>query len=155
MQSSSSESGAAASGGPANPIILIPSRLQSLRLPDKPLADIAGEPMIVHVMRRAQEADLGRVVVACGDREIAEAITAAGGEAVMTRADHPSGSDRIYEALQTLDPEARHDAVINLQGDLPTLAANLPRAAFELLDDGEVDIGTLAAEISDDAEKDD
>jgi 3-deoxy-manno-octulosonate cytidylyltransferase (CMP-KDO synthetase) len=155
MQSSSSESGAAASGGPANPIILIPSRLQSLRLPDKPLADIAGVPMIVHVMRRAEEADLGRVVVACAEPEIAEAVTAAGGEAVLTRPDHPSGSDRIYEALTLVDAEARHDAVINLQGDLPTLAADLPRAALELLRNSEVDIGTLATAIGDAAEADD
>ncbi len=155
MDSSSTQGGAAARGGPTNPIILIPARLQSVRLPNKPLVDIAGVPMIVHVMRRALEADVGRVAVACAEREIAEAVTAAGGEAVMTRADHACGSDRIYEALQHLDADARHDAVINLQGDLPTLAPNLPRAALDLLADAEVDIGTLAAEISDDAERDD
>ena len=156
MESSSTHGGAAAARGrPANPIILIPARLQSLRLPNKPLADIAGVPMIVHVMRRAQEADVGRVAVACAEPEIAEAVTAAGGEAVLTRADHHCGSDRIYEALQRLDADGRHDAVINLQGDLPTLAPNLPRAALELLHNAEVDIGTLAAEISDAAEGDD
>ena len=149
MGTSMSDGGAAARGRPVNPIILIPARLQSVRLPDKPLADIAGVPMIVHVMRRAEETDLGRVAVACAEREIAEAVTAAGGEAVMTRADHASGSDRIYEALMHLDGDGKHDAVINLQGDLPTVTPDLPRAALDLLHDPEVDIGTLAAEIRD------
>jgi len=98
---------------------------------------------------------LGRVVVACAEREIADAVTAAGGEAVVTRADHASGSDRIYEALTHLDADRKHDAVINLQGDLPTLAPDLPRAALNLLADAAVDIGTLAAEITDAAERDD
>ena len=155
METSLTESKAGARGRPANPIVLIPARLQSVRLPNKPLADIAGVPMIVHVMRRAQEADLGRVVVACAEREIADAVTAAGGEAVVTRADHVSGSDRIYEALTHLDADRKHDAVINLQGDLPTLAPDLPRAALDLLVDAEVDIGTLAVEINDAAERDD
>lgn len=155
MGTSMSDGGAAARGRPVNPIILIPARLQSVRLPDKPLADIAGVPMIVHVMRRAEEADLGRVAVACAEREIAEAVTAAGGEAVMTRADHASGSDRIYEALIHLDGDGKHDAVINLQGDLPTVTPDLPRAALDLLHDPEVDIGTLAAEIRDGCERDD
>jgi len=139
---------------PANPIILIPARLQSVRLPDKPLADIAGLPMIVQVMRRAEEADLGRVVVACAEAEIADAVTAAGGEAVLTRADHVSGSDRIYEALMQLDPGGAHDAVVNVQGDLPTLAPDQPRAALDLLADAAVDIGTLAAEITTPEERD-
>ena len=140
---------------PVNPIILIPARLQSARLPNKPLADIAGVPMIVQVMRRAEEAALGRVVVACGEPEIADAVTAAGGEAVLTRPDHASGSDRIYEALMRLDAGGAHDAVINIQGDLPTLAPGLPRAALDLLRVPEVDIGTLAAEIIDSNERDD
>ena len=139
---------------PANPIILIPARMQSERLPDKPLADIAGEAMIVQVMRRAEEADLGRVVVACGEAEIADAVTAAGGEAVLTRPDHASGSDRIHEALMIVDPDGVHDAVVNVQGDLPTLAPELPRAALDLLAVAEVDIGTLAAEITDPEERD-
>jgi 3-deoxy-manno-octulosonate cytidylyltransferase (CMP-KDO synthetase) len=150
-----SDGGAAVRGRPANPIILIPARLQSVRLPNKPLADIAGVPMIVHVMRRAQEADLGRVAVACAEREIADAVVAAGGEAVLTRSDHASGSDRIYEALTRLDGDGKHDAVINLQGDLPTVAPELPRAALDLLANAEVDIGTLATEIDDPAERDD
>lgn len=139
---------------PANPIILIPARMQSERLPDKPLADIAGVAMIVQVMRRAEEAKLGRVVVACGEAEIADAVTAAGGEAVLTRPDHASGSDRIHEALMRIDPDGTHDAIINVQGDLPTLAPGLPRAALELLACADVDIGTLAAEITDAEERD-
>lgn len=132
---------------PGNPIVLIPARMQSSRLPDKPLAEIHGEPMIVHVWRRAQEADLGRVVVACGEPEIAEAIRAAGGEAALTDPDLPSGSDRIHAALLAVDPHGRHDAIINVQGDLPVLEAETVRAAWRLLDREGVDIGTVAAEI--------
>ena len=99
---------------PTNPIVIIPSRLASMRLPDKPLADIHGVPMIVHVWRRAMEADLGPVYVACGEAAIAEAVEAAGGRAVLTRPDHPSGSDRIFEAVQSVDPDGDFDAVINL-----------------------------------------
>lgn len=132
---------------PKTPLVLIPARLASTRLPNKPLADIAGAPMIVQVWRRAMEADLGPVVVACGEQAIFEAVKTAGGEAVMTRPDHPSGSDRIFEALKAVDPAGRHDCIVNLQGDLPTLDPALPRAALALLDDTAVDIGTLAAEI--------
>ena len=138
---------------PANPIIIIPARLQSQRLPNKALADIAGVPMIVHVMRRAREADLGRVVVACAEREIAEAVTAAGGEAVLTRADHVCGSDRIYEALMRLDADARYDAVINLQGDLPTIAPSLPRAALSALRAGKPSQSAARSACSSTAEK--
>ncbi len=133
---------------PGDPIVLIPARLGSVRLPDKPLADIHGEPMIVHVWRRAVEARLGPVVVACADRAIAEAIEAVGGRAVMTRPDHPSGSDRIFEALQQVDPDARHDAVVNVQGDLPSIDPASIRSALAPLADPEVDIATLAAEIT-------
>ena len=138
-----------------NPIVLIPARMASTRLPGKPLALIAGVPMIVHVLERARDAAIGRVVVACAEAEIAEAVKAAGGEAVLTDPAHPSGSDRIFEALERIDPDRRHDAVINLQGDLPTLDAALPRAALALLDDPAVDIGTLAAEIRVPAERSD
>jgi 3-deoxy-manno-octulosonate cytidylyltransferase (CMP-KDO synthetase) len=140
---------------PRNPVIIIPARLAATRLPDKPLADIAGEPLIVHVWRRAMEADLGPVVVACGEASIAEAVEAAGGKAVLTRPDHPSGSDRIFEALQAVDPDGAFDAVINVQGDTPTMEASLPRAALALLDDPAVDIGTIARPITDSAERDD
>ncbi len=138
---------------PTNPIIVIPARLASTRLPGKPLADIHGEPMIVHVWRRGIEAGIGPVVVACAEPEIADAITKAGGQAVLTRPDHPSGSDRIYEALRTVDPDGKHDAVVNVQGDLPTIAPETIRAAYELLETEGVDIGTLAVEIIDASER--
>ena len=130
-----------------NPIVLIPARMASTRLPGKPLALIGGVPMIVHVLRRAGEAAIGRVAVACAEPEIAEAVRAAGGEAVLTDPAHPSGSDRIFEALQRLDPEGRHDAVVGLQGDQPAQDPAYLRTTLALLDDPVVDIGTLAAEI--------
>src|SRR5277367_6546397 len=104
----------------ANPIVLIPARMNATRLPGKPLADIHGAPMIVHVWRRAAEADVGPVAVAADDPAIVAAIEAAGGRAILTRGDHVSGTDRIAEAIATLDPERRHDVVVNVQGDLPT-----------------------------------
>jgi 3-deoxy-manno-octulosonate cytidylyltransferase (CMP-KDO synthetase) len=128
-------------------LVLIPSRLAATRLPGKPLKDIAGLPMIVQVLRRAQAAQIGRVAVATDTAEIAAAVTAHGGEAVMTGADHPSGSDRIFEALGKLDPTRQIETVINLQGDLPTIPPEDIRAAAALLDDASVDIGTLAAQI--------
>ena len=140
---------------PKNPIVLIPSRLASTRLPDKPLADIHGQPMIVHCLRRAQEAGFARVAVACGDAQIAEAVTAAGGEAVLTDPNHPSGSDRIFEALQKLDADGRHDAVINLQGDLPAIDPKVIAAALTPLADPAIDIATLATPILDQHEVDD
>ena len=140
---------------PRNPVVLIPARMASRRLPGKPLAEIAGRPMIVHVLERAEAAALGPVVVACAEPAIADAITSAGGRAVLTRPDHPSGSDRIYEALQAIDPAGEHDAVVNLQGDLPTIEPALPARALALLADPAVDVGTLAAEIADPAERDD
>ena len=138
---------------PRNPIVLIPARMASQRLPGKPLADIAGRPMIVHVLARAKAATIGPVVVACAEPEIADAVERAGGRAVLTRPDHASGSDRIFEALQAIDPAGRHDAVVNLQGDLPTLDPALPAQALALLADPAVDVGTLAAEIADHAER--
>jgi len=140
---------------PRSPIILIPARLASTRLPDKPLAEIHGLPMIVHVWRRAVAADLGPVVVACAEPDIADAVAAAGGRAILTRPDHGSGSDRIFEALEALDPEGRHDVVINLQGDLPTIAPELLRAVLAPLAEPAVDIATLVAEITDPGERSD
>lgn len=134
-------------------LVLIPARMASTRLPGKPLADIAGVPMIVQVWRRAREADIGRVVVATDDALILDAVLAHGGEAVMTRADHPSGSDRIFEALMSIDPGGRHDVIVNVQGDLPTIDPAAVRAAIAPLADGDVDIATLAAEIVRDEEK--
>jgi len=128
-------------------IILIPARMASTRLPGKPLVDIAGLPMIVHVLRRAAAAGIGEAVVATDSGEIAEAVENSGGRALMTRADHASGSDRIFEALQTLDPERRFGTVVNVQGDLPTIEPDDIRAALGPLADPAVDIATLAAEI--------
>jgi 3-deoxy-manno-octulosonate cytidylyltransferase (CMP-KDO synthetase) len=128
-------------------LILIPARMASTRLPGKPLADIAGLPMIVHVLRRAEAAEIGPVVVACDDETIAAAVDRAGGRAVMTRADHISGSDRIFEALGVADPNGKARIVVNVQGDLPTLAPGDIVAALAPLHDPTVDIATLAAEI--------
>src|SRR5215211_8765303 len=129
-------------------LIVIPARMASTRLPGKPLADIAGEPMIVHVMRRAQAADVGAVVVATDSEAIAACVEKAGGRAVMTRADHVSGSDRIFEALGSADPTERCGVIVNVQGDLPTLEPTDIAAAIAPLADSAVDIATLAAEIS-------
>jgi 3-deoxy-manno-octulosonate cytidylyltransferase (CMP-KDO synthetase) len=136
-----------------SPLVLIPARMASTRLPDKPLADICGVPMIVQVWRRAREADVGPVVVAAAEVEIVEAVRAAGGEAVLTDPNHPSGSDRIFEALGRFDPDRRHDVVVNVQGDLPTIEPQAVRAAVAPLEDGAVDIATLTAEIVRDEEK--
>jgi 3-deoxy-manno-octulosonate cytidylyltransferase (CMP-KDO synthetase) len=133
-------------------LIVIPARLQATRLPGKPLADIGGVPMIVHVLRRAIAAKVGEAVVATDSEAVATAVEKAGGRAVMTRSDHVSGSDRIYEALTALDPERRCKIVVNVQGDLPTIDPADIRAALKPLADPAVDIGTLAAEISDPSE---
>jgi 3-deoxy-manno-octulosonate cytidylyltransferase (CMP-KDO synthetase) len=128
-------------------LVLIPARMAASRLPGKPLLDIAGLPMIVHVVRRAEAAGIGRVAVATDTPEIAAAVTTHGGEAVMTRADHPSGSDRIHEALGKLDPERGVEFVVNLQGDFPTILPDDIRSVLGPLADPAVDIATLAAEI--------
>jgi 3-deoxy-manno-octulosonate cytidylyltransferase (CMP-KDO synthetase) len=133
-------------------LVLIPARMAATRLPGKPLLDIAGQPMIVHVARQAAAAGIGRVAVATDTPEIAAAVTAHGFEAVMTRADHPSGSDRIYEALCKLDPAGAVRTIVNVQGDLPTIPPGDIGAAVRLLDDASVDIGTLAAVIRRDEE---
>ncbi len=134
-------------------IVVIPARLAATRLPDKPLADIGGEAMIVHVWRRAIEAGCGPVLVATDSQAIEDAIATAGGEAILTRPDHVSGSDRIFEALQAVDEERQYDVVVNLQGDLPTLSPALIRKCVEALELGEADIGTIAAEIVRDEER--
>lgn len=133
-------------------LLLIPSRMAATRLAGKPLKDIGGVPMIVQVWRRAQEAGIGRVVVATDTDEIAAAVAAHGGEAVMTSPDHPSGSDRIHEALTRLDPAGEVRIIVNVQGDLPTIAPSDIRAALGPLEDPAVDIATLAAVISKDDE---
>ena len=132
----------------SDPVILIPARMAATRLPGKPLADIGGEPMIVHVWRRAVEAGIGPVVVATDEKAIVEAVEKAGGIAVMTRSDHPSGSDRIHEAVEIFDPEGRHDVVVNVQGDLPTIDPRAIAASLLPLADKDVDITTIAVEIT-------
>src|SRR3954447_21452005 len=124
-------------------LVLIPARMAATRLPGKPLLDIAGLPMLVPVLRRAEAAKIGRVAVATDTPEIAAAVKSHGGEAVMTRPDHPSGSDRIYEALTHLDPTGLVEIVVNLQGDFPTVSADNIRDVLPPLDDPAVDIATL------------
>ena len=128
-------------------MVFIPARMAASRLPGKPLADIAGKPMIAHVLERAAAAGIGPVVVATDSEAIAVAAEKAGGRAVMTSAHHPSGSDRIFEALSDIDPEGEVKFVVNVQGDLPTIATADIQASVALLDDPHVDIGTLAAVI--------
>jgi 3-deoxy-manno-octulosonate cytidylyltransferase (CMP-KDO synthetase) len=138
-----------------DPIVIIPARLNATRLPRKPLADIGGEPMIVHVWRRAVEAAIGPVAVATDAPAVADAITRAGGQAVLTRSDHASGSDRIFEAAERLDPDGRRDIVVNVQGDLPTVDPGAIAASVRPLADAAVDVATLAALIARDAERSD
>ncbi len=135
-------------------LVMIPARMASTRLPNKPLADIAGLPMIVQVAKRAQEAKAGRVVVAVDEQAVFDVVKAAGFDVVMTRQDHQSGSDRIYEALQKADPEGKAEYIINVQGDLPTIEAEVVRASLRpLLDNASTDIATLTVEITDEHEK--
>ncbi|PPC99221.1 MAG: 3-deoxy-manno-octulosonate cytidylyltransferase [Hyphomicrobium sp.] len=134
-------------------LIVIPARMQATRLPGKPLADIHGKPMIVRVWERAMAANAGRVIVATDSDQIAAAIAAVGGEAIMTRADHPSGSDRVFEAVSKADPQKSSSVIVNLQGDLPTLDPILITACLAPLDDPATDIATLAAVINEADEK--
>lgn len=134
------------------PLVIVPARMAASRLPGKPLADIHGLPMIVHVWRRAMAAGIGPVVVAAAEAEIAQAVERAGGRAVLTDPAHPSGSDRIHEAMNKIDPEGRHDPVVNLQGDFPTIDPATLAACIEPLAEPAVDIGTLATPIHDAAE---
>jgi 3-deoxy-manno-octulosonate cytidylyltransferase (CMP-KDO synthetase) len=135
-----------------NPMIVIPARMASTRLPGKPLADIAGQPMIVRVWKQAMAAKLGPVIVAAAEREIADAVEKVGGIAVMTDPDLPSGSDRAFQAVETFDPDGKHDVVVNLQGDLPALDPAYVRAVADVLAPTGADIATLAAEIDDPAD---
>lgn len=138
-----------------SPILLIPARMGATRLPGKPLLRVAGRPLILHVLDRAREADIARVAVACDAEIIADTVRSAGGEAVLTDPAHPSGSDRIAEALARLDPDGRHDVVVNVQGDLPTIEPRAIRTALTPLNDPCVDIATLVAPIVDPQERDD
>ena len=139
-----------------HPIVLIPARMAASRLPGKPLADIGGLPLIIRVLRQAEAAGIGPVAVAAGDAEIAAAVEAAGGRAVLTDPELPSGSDRILAALAALDPDRRHDAVINLQGDIPFLDPALVSACADLLEqEPSCDIATLIAPEGSPAERTD
>src|SRR5271155_2246014 len=135
-----------------NPIVIIPARMASTRLPGKPLAEINGRPMILHMLDRGREAGIGPVAVACGDLEIADAVRAAGGVAVLTDPALPSGSDRVHAALAELDPAGRHDVVVNLQGDFPTIPGRQLRAVLAPLAAPAVDVGTLVTPIASEAE---
>ncbi|TCV67991.1 3-deoxy-manno-octulosonate cytidylyltransferase [Neorhizobium sp. S3-V5DH] len=134
-------------------LVLIPARMASTRLPGKPLADIAGLPMIVQVAKRAQEAEAGRIIVAVDDQTVYDVVAAAGFEVVRTRQDHQSGSDRIFEAVQKADPNAEMDFIINVQGDLPTIEPEAVRASLRPLDNPSTDIATLTVEITEEHEK--
>ena len=136
-----------------NPIILIPARMASTRLPGKPLADIDGKPMIVRVAEQAAKARIGRVVVCTDAQAVADAVAAAGYEVVMTRSDHESGSDRIFEALTRVDPAREHDVVVNVQGDLPTIDPAVIAVSIRPLSHHDVDIATLGAVILREEEK--
>lgn len=141
------------STAPSRPVILIPARMASTRLPNKPLADILGLPMIVRVYQRAIAAQIGAVFVACAEPEIADAVTAAGGQAILTDPNHPSGSDRIFEALNKADPTRQFDAIINVQGDLPTVEPATIKAVYDALGAAEVDISTAIAPIKHEADR--
>ncbi|MFB7143752.1 3-deoxy-manno-octulosonate cytidylyltransferase [Rhizobium sp. SA279] len=134
-------------------VVLIPARMASTRLPGKPLADIGGKPMIVQVALRAREAGAERIVVAVDDEQVFSAVKDAGFDVMMTRDDHQSGSDRIFEALQKADPYGKAEYVINVQGDLPTIEAETIRASLRPLENAAVDIATLTVEITDEEEK--
>tara|TARA_B100000459_G_scaffold110204_1_gene64297 strand:+ start:875 stop:1600 length:726 start_codon:yes stop_codon:yes gene_type:complete len=133
-------------------LIIIPSRLESSRLPNKPLADINGEPMIVHVYKRAKEANIANVIVAAGNVEIKEVIENIGGEAILTSSNHESGSDRIFEALNIYDKESKFDNIINLQGDLPNIHKDALFRIISLLELNDADISTLGVKISSEEE---
>ncbi|WP_019220664.1 3-deoxy-manno-octulosonate cytidylyltransferase [Bartonella senegalensis] len=137
------------------PIILIPARIGSTRLPQKALAEIVGKPMIVHVVEQAKKAALGRTIVATDHNDIAKAVTAYGHECIMTCSDHKSGSDRIYEALSHIDPERRYNAIFNVQGDLPTITPHAIISALRPLENSLTDIATLGAQIIEEDEKTD
>ncbi len=132
----------------SDPLIIIPARMSATRLPNKPLADIGGEPMIVHVWRRAVESGIGNVLVAADTIEIIEAVEKIGGQAILTRPDHISGSDRIYEALIRFDPHCKHDIIVNIQGDLPTIDPLSVAASILPLADTAVEMSTICALIT-------
>ena len=131
------------------PILLIPARMGSTRLPGKPLADIHGIPMIMHVWHRGVASDIGPVIVAAAESEIVDSVTKAGGQALLTKSTHTCGSDRIHEAVEMLDPERYFNVVVNLQGDLPTIEPALIRQVIEVLIDPDIDVATAVVPLSD------
>ncbi|KDE20475.1 3-deoxy-manno-octulosonate cytidylyltransferase [Acetobacter aceti 1023] len=134
-------------------LVVIPARLASTRLPGKPLADIAGRPMVLRVWDAAMAANIGPVVVAAADQDIHDAVTAAGGTAILTDPNLPSGSDRVWQASQIFDPDGKYDVLLNLQGDLPTFEPQALRAVMDVMANPAYDIGTLVASVTSDAEK--
>jgi 3-deoxy-manno-octulosonate cytidylyltransferase (CMP-KDO synthetase) len=134
---------------PQKTLVVIPTRLAATRLPNKPLADICGKSMICHVWEKAIEANVGPVIVACGDQEIVEAVKAFGGETVLTDPTLPTGTDRVKSAADIYDPQQTYEFVINVQGDLPTLESSLLPESLEPFQDSGVDIATLATMIED------
>ena len=134
-------------------VVLIPARMASTRLPGKPLADIGGHPMIVQVAMRAREAGAQRIVVAVDDERVFEAVKNAGFDVTMTRDDHQSGSDRIFEARKKADPDGNAEFVIKVQGDLPTIEPETIRASLRPMENASTDIATLTVEITDEDEK--
>ena len=128
---------------PLSPVIIIPARMAASRLPGKPLTDIAGKPMIQRVLERARAADIAPVWVATDDDSIVEAVRAAGGNAVKTRADHPSGSDRTFEAVERIDPDRQFDLILNLQGDLPELDPMVPATLLATAEHSRAELSTL------------
>jgi 3-deoxy-manno-octulosonate cytidylyltransferase (CMP-KDO synthetase) len=139
--------------GKMNPLIIIPARLSASRLPQKPLALIGGKPLVLHVLERGLEADIGRVIVACDDEKIASIVKNAGGEVCLTDPSLPSGSDRVYAAATIIDPEEKYDVIINLQGDMPFIDPQVIKYSFEPFQNETVDIATLAVKLTDEERK--
>jgi 3-deoxy-manno-octulosonate cytidylyltransferase (CMP-KDO synthetase) len=135
------------------PVIVIPARMASTRLPGKPLADIHGRPMIAWMIELAQRANAGPVLVAACEEDVAEAALKAGGNVTLTDPDLPSGSDRVHAALEAFDPKQRYDVAVNLQGDMPTMRAEDVAKAVAALRDG-ADIATLVSPSNDPADRD-
>lgn len=136
-----------------NNLIIIPARLESTRLPNKPLADIKGLPMVIHVLNKGLESSCGDVIVATSNIEIYDVVRSYGEKAIMTNPDHPSGSDRIFEALNIFDPGKQYKNIVNLQGDLPTIDPYLIKLTFQLIENNQdADISTLGGSINDEDE---
>ena len=132
-----------------NTAIIIPARLASTRLPNKPLLPINGKPMILHVWEQAVAAEIGKVIVATDSDQIKEVISEAGGNCELTRSNHQSGTDRIYEALENFDQDKNINFIVNLQGDLPQINRECLSSVVNLLSDEAAEVGTLVCEMTD------